>query len=104
MGPPLLFLGDEMAEARVMPSGDLAEKVLGQLQVTLGTPKTDMTEVRDQQGQFRSQVRVLFVPAQEPVDGESTPKVVEPGASAGPGRRDRGPRQDIAKGVTQGTG
>jgi hypothetical protein len=97
MGAPLRFIGDEMPEPPLMPSGDLAEEVFGQLQVALGTPKADMAEVRDQQGQLRFQVRVLFVPAQEPVDGERPPKVVEAGASAGPGRRDRGPRQDVAK-------
>jgi hypothetical protein len=82
MRAPLWFVGDEMPEARLMPPGDLAEEVLGQLQVSLGALKTDMPEVRDQQGQFRVRVRVLFVPAQEPVDGERAPEVVEPGAPA----------------------
>ena len=86
-----------MPEVRLMPPGDLAKEVLGQLQVSLGALKTDMPEVRDQQGQFRVQVRVLFVPAQEPVDGERAPKIVESRTPAGPGRRDRGPRQDVAK-------
>ena len=86
-----------MPELCLIPPGDLAEEVLGQLQVSLGALKADMPEVRDQQGQFRVQVRVLFVPAQEPVDGERAPKIVETGAPAGPGRRDRGPCQDVAK-------
>ena len=86
-----------MPEPRLMPPGDLAEEVPGQLQVSLGALETDMPEVRDQQGQFRVQVRVLFLPAQEPVDGERAPKVVKTGASTGPRRRDRGPRQDVPK-------
>src|SRR3954467_4351246 len=97
MRASLLFVADEMREARLMPPGDLAEEVLGQLQVSLGALKADMPEVRDQQGQFRIQVRVLFVPAQEPVDGERAPKVVETGAPTGPGWRDRGARQDVPK-------
>src|SRR5262249_2239359 len=101
---PLLFVGDEMPEPRLRPPGDLAEEVLGQLQVSLGALETDMPEVGDQQGQFRVQVRVLFVPAQEPVDGERAPKVVETGTPTGPGRRDRTPCQDVVKGGTQGTG
>src|SRR4051812_24508550 len=95
MGAALLSIGDEMPEPRLMPPGDLAEEVLGQLQVALGALETDMPEVGDQQGQFRVQVRVLFVPAQEPVDGECAAKVVETGTPAGPGRRDRSPRQDV---------
>src|SRR5436309_1423263 len=59
MGVPLRCVGDEMPEARLLPPGDLTEEVLGQLQVALGALKTDMPEVRDQQGQFRVQVRVL---------------------------------------------
>jgi hypothetical protein len=39
-----------MPEPRLMPPGDLAEEVLGQLQVPLGALKTDMPEVGGQQG------------------------------------------------------
>ena len=67
MGPSsAALLLDEMTESGLVPSGDFAHEVAGQLEVALRAGQTDMPEIRGEEWQLGAEIDILFTPQQEP--------------------------------------
>ena len=82
MGPSsAALLLDEIAEAGLVPSGDFAHEVLGQLQVALRAGQSDMSEIRGQEWQLGVKVDILFTPQQKPKTRKGMAQVMEPNAA-----------------------
>jgi hypothetical protein len=60
------LLLDEIAESGLVPSGDFAHEVAGQLEVTLRAGQADMPEIRGEEWQLGADVDILFTPQQKP--------------------------------------
>jgi hypothetical protein len=76
------YFSDEMAKASLMPAGNFAEQVPGQLQISLRTVDTDVAKVGDQERQLRLQINVLLVPTKQPMHCEGATEIMNPRPSA----------------------
>ena len=54
-----------MAESGLVPSGDFAHEVPGQLEVALRAGQSDMSKIRSQEWQLGAEVNILFTPQQK---------------------------------------
>ena len=75
------LLLDEIAESGLVPSGDFAHEVPGQLEVALRAGQADMSEIRGQEWQLGAEVDILFTPQQKPKTRKGMAQVMEPNAA-----------------------
>jgi hypothetical protein len=75
----------------------MREKLGHGLDVPIGEPDTDVTEVGCQCRQSTRNVDVRLVPLDEPTGGERVPHILQPRAAAPPAPLERRPQPDRAR-------
>ena len=82
MGPSsAALLLDEIAESALVPNGDFAHEVTGQLEVPLRAGQADMPEIRGEEWQPGVEVDILFTPQQKPKTRKGMTQVMKSNAA-----------------------
>ena len=77
----MVLLLNEIPESGLVPSGDFAHQVSGQLQVALRARQSDMSEIGGQERQLGAEINILFTPQQKPKTRKRMAKVMQPNAA-----------------------